>query len=93
MLKLVAALAVVGATASPALALCVSYPDGASTNYVENSTAQTICLQQELAGDTRDAANRVRIEAELDYIQRQMQQQRLLLIEQRALGLFPQLPY
>ena len=93
MLKVAAVLAVLLATVSPAAALCVSYPDGESTRFVENSTAHTICLQQELALDTRDAANRARIEGELDYIQRQLQQQRMQLMEQRALGLFPQLPY
>jgi len=64
--------------AAPALAQCVSRPDTAASRYVENGTAQTLCLQNEVAG----TAARMQAEARLKALQAEMaaqqRQQRLL---------------
>lgn len=58
--------------AGPAHALCVVQPDDAASRYVENNTAQTICLHNELAEtqrrlseDAERQIERARIEADL----------------------------
>lgn len=70
--------ALLALTASPALAQCVSRPDTAASHYVENGTAQALCLQNEVAG----TAARMQAEARLKALQAEMaarlRQQRLL---------------
>jgi hypothetical protein len=72
---------------SPALALCVSRPDDASSHYVENSTAQTLCLQGEVA----DTAARLQAEGRLKALQAEMaaemRRQRLLATPVPQVGL------
>jgi hypothetical protein len=58
MLRIPAIVALLAVSTSGASALCISYPDDGSTNYVENRTAHMLCLQRELARDTELAAER-----------------------------------
>jgi hypothetical protein len=82
MLRIMASVALLAVSTSAASALCVSYPDDGSTNYVENRTAHMLCLQRELARDTDLAAERARIEAELGNIE--LERQRQLILQQQA---------
>jgi hypothetical protein len=82
MLRIMAIVALLAVSTSGASALCVSYPDDGSTNYVENRTAHMLCLQRELARDTDLAAERARIEAELGNIE--LERQRQLILQQQA---------
>jgi hypothetical protein len=83
-------LATLGAAAllpvTPALALCVSRPDNAASHYVENGTAQTLCLQEEV-GDTTD---RMQLEGRLRALQSeiaiQAQRQRLMATPAPSFG-------
>jgi len=53
----IAAFAII-ATATSALAVCPTQPDGAESRYVENGQSRALCLQQEL----NDASERRRDE-------------------------------
>jgi hypothetical protein len=83
MLRIVASLALLAVSTSGANAICVSYPDDGTSNYVENRTAHMLCLQRELARDTELAAQRARIEAELDNIRIQLERQQQLILSQQ----------
>jgi hypothetical protein len=89
MLKIGAAIAILLATSSAAEALCVSYPDDISTGYVENNTAQALCLQRELSQRAEFDAEQARLNAELGNIRIMLEQQRQMLIRQRALNPWP----
>jgi hypothetical protein len=84
MLRIVASLALLAVSTSGANAICVSYPDDGTSNYVENRTAHMLCLQRELARDTELAAQRARIEAELDNIRIELERQQQLILSQQA---------
>jgi hypothetical protein len=72
---------------SPALALCVSRPDNAASHYVENNTAQALCLQNEVA----NTAARLQAEGQLKALQAEMaaemRRQRLLATPVPRVGL------
>ena len=78
MLRLTLTLAMLLLGAGSAQALCVSQPDGAATHYVENNTAQALCLQRELAQQTASQATQARIDATLDNLQLDLQRQQQL---------------
>ena len=84
MLRIVASVALLAVSTSGANAICVSYPDDGTSNYVENRTAHMLCLQRELARDTELAAQRARIEAELDNIRIELERQQQLILSQQA---------
>jgi hypothetical protein len=84
MLRIMAFVALLAVSTSGASALCVSYPDDGSTNYVENRTAHMLCLQRELAHDTDLAAERARIKAELGNIRIELERQQQLILQQQA---------
>lgn len=52
--------------AGPALAVCPTIPDDASTHYVANQQAMMLCQQAELAAATAERARAQQFEAELD---------------------------
>jgi hypothetical protein len=83
MLKIATTLALI-AVATPASALCISFPDGGTSNYVENGTAHMLCLQRELGQDTALAAERARIESELGNIRIELERQQQLILQQQA---------
>jgi len=89
MRQLLLALAL-GILAMPALAVCPSYPDDASTNNVENRTALALCHQRELAVTTDQAADQARINAEIGNLAIEIQRQRTLL-QQQVIADWPQL--
>ena len=64
--------------AAPALALCVSRPDTAASNYVENNTAQTLCLQDEVAGTAARLHEQARLQALQAQMAAELRRQRLL---------------
>jgi hypothetical protein len=61
--------------ATQAQAYCPSAPDTASTNYVENSTAHTLCLQQELTQTIEQVELEANYEAQIELLMQQRQQQ------------------
>jgi hypothetical protein len=66
--------------ATPAMAYCVSVPDGPATYNVENSAELAICHQNELITDTERRADQARFDATLQDFQLDQvrQQQRLM---------------
>lgn len=75
MLRLIATLCFVLLGVTGAQALCASRPDGAATHYVENNTAQALCLQRELAQQTANQALQTQIETTLENLQIDLQRQ------------------
>ena len=75
--------------ATPALAVCPSLPDNATTHNVENRTALALCQQRELALMTDQAARQARIDAEIGNLQIELQRQHLL--QQQIIANWPQL--
>jgi hypothetical protein len=69
-----------------AQALCVSSPDNAATYNVENNTAQSVCLQDELAFAARLRAEQAKVDAMLGNIQIQLNKQRLQMMQQQPMG-------
>lgn len=70
--------AIVAATvlcATQAQAYCASAPDSASTNYIENSTAHTLCLQQELTQTVEQVELEATYQAQIELLMQQRQQQ------------------
>lgn len=78
MTRLVLTLAIVLLCIAPVQALCVSRPDGAASHYVENNTAQALCLQRELAQQSAMQATQARIDATLNNLQLDLQRQQQL---------------
>ena len=78
MLRLVASLGYVLLGVTGTQALCVSRPDGAATHYVENNTAQALCLQRELAQHTAGQAVQAQIDATLENLQIDLKRQQQL---------------
>jgi len=62
-------------SSSAASALCVGYPDDASTGYTDNTTSHILCLQQELAADTDRAAMKAHLESQLQNLQIELDRQ------------------
>ena len=91
MLRIGIALTVLLACPSAANALCISFPDDVTTGYVENNTAQALCLQRELGLRTELDAQQARIDAELGNIRIQLEQQRQMILSQQALNPWPSL--
>ena len=79
--RAVLALASLLLSVSAAEAFCVSLPDDAGSYYVQNRTAQALCLQHELALSTEAQAERARIEVELGNLAIRIEQQRLRQIQ------------
>jgi hypothetical protein len=73
-LILLAALALL-LSSSAASAICIGYPDDASTGYTDNTTNHVLCLQQELAEDTDRAAQKAHIESQLQNLQVEIERQ------------------
>jgi hypothetical protein len=79
----IAVLAVITLT-SGAEAYCFPVPDTAATGYVANGLDRTLCVQRELTQST-DARNReTAIDATLGKVQRDLQQQRFMLLQQQS---------
>jgi AmiR/NasT family two-component response regulator len=90
-MRLILSLALLLFVASPAAAYCPSVPDDGTTGYVTNNTAKAVCLQRELALDTSLAAERARIEAELNQLQQDLRQQQLQMQQPYFVPTWPQL--
>lgn len=61
--------------AAPALAFCPSFPDDASTRFIQNQQALMLCQQQELADAAAAQAREARLQADLQALQIQLEQQ------------------
>jgi hypothetical protein len=72
------------AVSTGAQAYCFPVPDDASTGYVANDLKRTICIQDELAQSTNDRALKSGLNAALGKMQRDMQQQKFLLLQLQA---------
>jgi hypothetical protein len=75
--------------ATPALALCPSYPDNEQTNNVQNRTALALCHQRELGYTTEQAADEARFDAEIGNLEIEIQRQRTL--QQQVIANWPQI--
>jgi hypothetical protein len=73
MLRIVIATTVVAFCATGAEAYCLSAPDNATSNYIENSTAHTLCLQQELSDSTERVELETRFKAQIELLTQQQQ--------------------
>ncbi|HEY4200940.1 MAG TPA: hypothetical protein VGM83_10285 [Devosiaceae bacterium] len=75
MRALILGLTVAFLAAGAAQARCPTAPDGASSNYVNNGTQRSICLQDELSNKTKQLEEQTRINSQLNTLQQQVQQQ------------------
>lgn len=65
------------ALASPAFADCYLGPDDVDTGFVANNVARSVCLQRDLAEQSRQRAELARLQMQLDALNRQIQVDRL----------------
>ena len=79
------------AISTTAQAYCFPAPDDASTGYVENDLKRTICIQNELAVSTNDRAQRSQLDATINKLQRDLQQQKFQLQQLQTSNLLPRL--
>jgi hypothetical protein len=77
------------ALASGAEAYCFPVPDTADTNYVNNDLKRTLCLQNELAQSTNQRLLNSQIDATLNQLQRDLQQQKFMLQQLQAQSMLP----
>jgi len=89
-LLLTAAISLAGV--SGASAFCQSLPDSAASHYVQNNTAQALCLQQELAQQAAMSAERARLDAMIANMRADAERQQQLIIDQLNQSLFPPAP-
>lgn len=87
MRTLLAAIAAV-LLASPVQAFCQPQPDNASTYNVENNTAQSLCLQNELAQQTALDAQEAKIDAMIGNMQIEAERQQQLMFDRLNQSLF-----
>lgn len=67
-----------------AQAYCFPVPDTAATGYVENNLKRTLCLQRELEQSARERQIRSQLDAQLNQLQRDLQQQKFVLQQLQA---------
>ncbi len=72
------------ALASGAQAYCFPVPDSADTSYVTNDLKRTLCLQNELTQSTNQQLLNNQIDATLNQLQRDLQQQKFMLQQLQA---------
>ncbi|HWA18146.1 MAG TPA: hypothetical protein VG757_04060 [Devosia sp.] len=61
--------------AAPAFAFCPSLPDDVSTHFVQNQQALMLCQQQELAELAASKAREAKVQADLQALQIEIEQQ------------------
>lgn len=79
------------AASAPALAACPSFPDDASTHYIENQEALMLCQQDEIATSAAARARELKLQADLQALQIELEQT-LKLQQQLAAATAPALP-
>lgn len=81
------------ALATGAQAYCVPVPETAESGYSQNNLNRTLCLQNELTQSANALAYKSQVNAMLDQMQRDLQQQKMQLQQLQTLGtpdyLFP----
>lgn len=78
-MRMLVAVATFLALATGAEAYCFPVPDTAATHYGDNNLGHTLCLQDELVQSTNQQAQRQLLDQTLSQLQRDLQQQKLLM--------------